>query len=49
MKFNKEKPQDPHWGKNNAMHQYMLRVTQLESSLVEKRPATVLICLTLEL
>ena len=33
--FNTEKPKVLHWGKNNPMHQYMLRLTQLESSLTE--------------
>jgi len=36
MKFNKENCKVLHLGKNNPMHQYMLRATQLESSLAEK-------------
>ncbi|KAK4829689.1 hypothetical protein QYF61_006064 [Mycteria americana] len=36
MKFNKEKYEVLHLGRNNPMHQYMLGATQLESSFAEK-------------
>jgi len=36
IKCNKENFKVLHLGRNNSMHQYLLRVTQLESSLAEK-------------
>ncbi|KAK4831714.1 hypothetical protein QYF61_018766 [Mycteria americana] len=36
MKFNKQKYKVPHTGRNNPMYQYMLGVTQLESSFAER-------------
>ena len=36
MKFNKEKCKVLYLGRNNISHQYMLRATQLESSLAEQ-------------
>jgi len=36
LKFDKGKDKVLHVGKNNSMHQYMLRATQLESNLAEK-------------
>lgn len=36
MKFNKEKYEVPHRGRNKPRHQRMLGTTQLESSLVEE-------------
>ena len=35
MKFNKEKCQVLHLGRNNHMHQYMLETNSLESSFAE--------------
>ncbi|PKU42592.1 rna-directed dna polymerase from mobile element jockey-like [Limosa lapponica baueri] len=36
MKFSKGKCKVLHLGRNNTMHQYMLRATQMESSFAEK-------------
>ncbi|KAK4819153.1 hypothetical protein QYF61_025944 [Mycteria americana] len=36
MKFNKEKSNVLHLGRNNLMHQYMLQANWLESSFAEK-------------